>query len=78
MLNGRLDVLMARLKAEFDYILIDSPPIGLVTDAKILNKYVDACLYMVRHKYTPKYYLNLIDHIYTNNELSNVTSSLTV
>jgi Mrp family chromosome partitioning ATPase len=73
MLNGRLDVLMAKLNEDFDYILIDSPPIGLVTDAKIINKYVNACLYMVRHKYTPKYYLNLIDHLYSNKELTNIS-----
>lgn len=72
MLNGKLDGLMERLKAEFDFILIDSPPIGLVTDAKILNKYVDATLYMVRHKYTPKYYLKLIDNLYSNRELANI------
>ncbi len=72
MLNGRLDVLMDKLKNDYDYVLIDSPPIGLVTDAKILNKYIDACLYMVRHKYTPKFYLNLIEQLYANREMNNV------
>ena len=72
MLNGRLDVLMEELNRTYDYIIIDSPPVGLVTDAKILNKYIDACLYMVRHKYTPKYYINLIEHLYANNEMNNL------
>ena len=72
MLNGRLDVLMDELNKNYDYILIDSPPIGLVTDAKILNKYINACLYMVRHKYTPKNYLNLIEHLYANKEMNNL------
>jgi tyrosine-protein kinase Etk/Wzc len=72
MLNGKLDELMTKLRQDFDYILIDSPPIGLVTDAKILNRYVDASLYMVRHKYTPKRYLNLVENIHANNELNNI------
>jgi len=72
MLNGRLDVLMTQLKNDYDYVIIDSPPIGLVTDAKILNKYVDTCLYMVRHKYTPRHYLKLIQYLYNNNELKNL------
>ena len=72
MLNGQLNVLMDQLKRDFDYILIDSPPVGLVTDAKILNRYSDACLYMVRHKYTPKHYLNLIEQLYANDELNNL------
>jgi tyrosine-protein kinase Etk/Wzc len=72
MLNGRLDSLIDQLKKDFDYILIDSPPIGLVTDAKILNDYTDACMFMVRHKYTPKHYLQLIQHLYLNKELKNM------
>ena len=72
MLNGKLDMLMEKLKNDFDYILIDSPPIGLVTDAKILNKYSNACMYMVRHKYTPRHYLGLIEQLHYNNELNNL------
>jgi tyrosine-protein kinase Etk/Wzc len=72
MLNGKLDELMDHLKNNFDYVVIDSPPVGLVTDAKILNKYADACLYMVRHDYTPKHYLNLIEQLYSNDELTNL------
>ena len=68
----RLKTILATVSDNYDYILIDSPPIGLVTDAKILNKYIDACLYMVRHKYTPKNYLNLIDDLYSNREMNNL------
>jgi capsular exopolysaccharide synthesis family protein len=71
-LNKKLDILMEKLKKEFDYILIDSPPVNLITDAKLLNAYADVCLYIVRHNYTPKAYLKMIDEIYENNELSNL------
>ncbi len=72
MLNGKLDTLVDQLKRDFDYILIDSPPVGLVTDAKILDKYSDACLYMVRHNYTPKHFLGLVEQLYVNRELTNI------
>jgi tyrosine-protein kinase Etk/Wzc len=72
MLNGKLDELMEYLKKTFDYVVIDSPPVGLVTDAKILNKYANATLYMVRHNYTPKHYLNLIEQLYASDELTNL------
>ncbi|WP_428329095.1 GumC family protein [Mucilaginibacter sp.] len=71
-LNGRLEGLMAELKEKFDYIIIDSPPVGLVTDAKLLNKHSDATFYMVRHDYTPKAYLKLINHLFVSKELNRV------
>ena len=71
-LNGKLDELMNELKQQFDYIVIDSPPIGLVTDAKLLNKYSNICLYVLRHGYTLKYFLKMIQKFYTNNELNSI------
>jgi tyrosine-protein kinase Etk/Wzc len=72
LLNERLDILIRELKKEFDYVLIDSPPVSLITDAKLLNVYSDICLYVIRHNYTPKLYLKMIDEIYDNDELNNV------
>lgn len=55
--NGRLPILIAQLRKEYDYILIDSPPYGLVTDSSLIAEYVDATLYLVRFNYT------IIDHL---------------
>lgn len=71
-MNGRLSILMEYLKKNFDYIIIDSPPIGLVTDAKLLNPFANACIYVIRHNYTPKVYLKMIDDLYTNGDLNNM------
>lgn len=71
-LNGKLDELINELKKQFDYIIIDSPPIGLVTDAKLLNKYSNICLYVLRHGYTLKYFLKMIQKFYVNSELNNI------
>ncbi len=72
MLNGKLDTMMEELKKEFDYVIIDSPPIGLVTDARILNKYSDLCLYVIRHKHTPKKYLKFVNQLFQNKEFNNL------
>ena len=61
--NGRLPVLLAELRERYDYILIDSPPFGLVTDSALIAKHVDATLYLVRFNYT------LIDHLRRIGEL---------
>lgn len=72
MLNGKLDTLMEQLKRDFDYILIDTPPVGMVTDAKILNPYADISIFIVRHKYTPKKFLKFINQLYKNREFNNL------
>jgi Mrp family chromosome partitioning ATPase len=71
-INGKLDELIDELKLEYDYIIIDSPPIGLVSDARLLNKFANLTLYIVRHKYTPKSYLKFIDQVYANAEITNL------
>lgn len=51
-LNQKNEELFSELRKMFDVILIDSPPIGSVTEAKLLAKYADATLYIVRYDYT--------------------------
>jgi tyrosine-protein kinase Etk/Wzc len=54
LLNGRLESLFEYLDNNFDYVIIDTPPIELVTDAYLLAEYSDAVLFVVRHGFTPK------------------------
>lgn len=60
-LNGRIQELLAYLENAFDYIVIDTAPVSPVTDAYLLSQYCDATLYIVRHGYTPRIYLQLLD-----------------
>jgi len=71
MLNGKLEILMEQLTRDFDYVIIDSPPIGLVTDAKLLNTYADVTIFVLRHKHTPKKYLKFVNQLYKNKEFNN-------
>ncbi|KAA9340707.1 GumC family protein [Adhaeribacter soli] len=54
LLNGKLDELFEGLEKQFDYILVDTPPVELVSDAYLLSEYCDANLFIMRHGYTPK------------------------
>ena len=58
--KGRIKELISTLRQPFDYILMDTPPLGLVTDATLLAPYTDVCFYLVRHEKTPKIYLPTI------------------
>ncbi|WPV70155.1 polysaccharide biosynthesis tyrosine autokinase [Chitinophaga sp. LS1] len=68
-LNGRLEQLLASLSATFDYIIIDTAPVGPVTDARLLAPFTDATLFVVRHQRTPKFHLKMIDEFYHSQEL---------
>lgn len=46
--DGMMEDLMGYLRRVYDFIVIDTPPSGLFSDAAILGKYADTCLYVVR------------------------------
>ncbi len=52
------------LSKHFDYVVMDTPPAGLVTDAEILASAADVTLYMVRDKVTFKEQIKLINRFY--------------
>ena len=68
-----MDQFIAELKEKYDYIILDTPPIGLVADAIELVEYVDATLYVVRQDYTKKGMLSLINDKFKRKELSNIS-----
>ena len=70
--TSRLQELLTYLDGIFDYIIIDSAPVGPVTDAYIISPYCDATLYIVRHKHTPKVLVEQIDKNSKVNKLKNM------
>ncbi|MFT6167648.1 MAG: capsular exopolysaccharide synthesis family protein, partial [Vicingaceae bacterium] len=64
--------LFFELEAHYEVIIIDSPPLGLVTDALLLKEYADASLYIVRHNYTKKGYLENINQLYEDKVMTNI------
>jgi tyrosine-protein kinase Etk/Wzc len=70
--TSRLQELLTYLDGIFDYIIIDSAPVGPVTDAYIISPYCDATLYIVRHRHTPKVLVEQIDKSSKVNILKNM------
>ncbi len=60
------------LKKEYKYIIIDTPPIGLVTDGLILMEHSDINIYVVRQNYTTKEMVKNFDEMVTNNNIPKV------
>jgi capsular exopolysaccharide synthesis family protein len=60
------------LKKEYKYIIIDTPPIGLVTDGLILMEHSDINIYVVRQNYTTKEMVKNFDEMVTNNNIPKI------
>ncbi len=71
-LSNRLDLLMKELNQQYDFVIIDTPPIGLVADCFILMKYSDINLYIVRHKYTEIKLLDKINNFVEEGKIKNM------
>jgi len=76
LMNQRLDELIRELKSRYDYIILDSAPIGIVSDTFQLNRLVDNTICVARLKYTPKEALHFINHIYESKKLKNMATVL--
>lgn len=72
LLNGKIESLLEELRNDFDYILIDAPPVGLVTDAQILAAYADTTIFIVRHNYTAKMHVHGIENFHKSNKFPNL------
>ncbi|MDF1560991.1 MAG: polysaccharide biosynthesis tyrosine autokinase [Bacteroidales bacterium] len=62
---------LEKARKEFDYVIIDTPPAAVVTDALLLAGRADVTLFVVRQRYSSKNTLHLIDEIYRNKEIKN-------
>lgn len=72
LIHLRADKLMAELKGRYDYIIIDAPPVGLVTDAQLLSRYADVCLYLVRQDFTYKEQLRIPNDLAKRGQMKNI------
>ncbi|MCX6253582.1 MAG: CpsD/CapB family tyrosine-protein kinase, partial [Bacteroidia bacterium] len=59
-------------KKEFDFIILDTPPVAVVTDALLLAPYVNVNIFIVRQRYSSKNTLGLIQELYEEKELKNL------
>lgn len=67
-----LEQVITQIKQHYDYVLIDTAPVGLVTDTLQMAKLADICIYMCRADYTPKVSFNLINNLAEEKKLPNL------
>lgn len=76
MISDRMEVLFDKLKESYDYIVIDSSPVGLVSDAFALDRFTDATIYIVRQRYSLKKKIDFINELKETGKLKNIVLAI--
>ena len=63
---------ITKAKKQFDYIIIDTPPVAIVTDALLVSPFTDLYLFVVRQRYSSKNTLELIEELRINGNIKNI------
>ncbi len=71
-LSEKLKEIINYAKENFDYVLIDTPPAGLLSDATYLMQYSDINLFIMNTKFATKQVLNLFHKLINDNSIKNV------
>ncbi len=72
MIGERMELLFKNLKEKYDYIVLDSSPVGLVGDAFALDKFSDATVFIVRQRYSIKKQLDFIAELKETGKFKNL------
>lgn len=71
--TDRVDALFDELRGRYDYIVVDSAPVGLVSDTFTLDRIADATIYVTRLNYTTNSDVDSIEEIYYNKRLKKMS-----
>lgn len=71
-----LDKIIETVKEEYDYIILDTAPVTLVTDTMLIGRVADASIYVCRLNHTPKYCFQELNEIARDEKLPNVSLAI--
>ena len=73
LLTDQFDKFIQRCLQDYDFIIIDTPPLALVTDAFVISKYADHTVFVLRQNYTPKQFIKSIDEYHRSGKLKSMS-----
>jgi capsular exopolysaccharide synthesis family protein len=73
LLSPRAESFIAEARRRYDYVIIDTPPMAIVTDAFALVPLADHTLFLVRQNYTPKTLMKTIHDFYQSGKLQKLS-----
>ena len=73
LLSPAFDELITKLKSEYDIVILDTPPVGLVTDGILAMKKADLGIYIVRSNFSKRAFLKTLDRLISVNQFKNIS-----
>lgn len=74
--DSKLSMLIEALRPEYDYIFIDCPPVDIVADAQIIEKWADRTIFVVRSGLLDRSMLSELEKMYTGKRFKNLSMIL--
>lgn len=74
--DSKLSMLIEALRPEYDYIFIDCPPVDIVADAQIIEKWADCTIFVVRSGLLDRSMLSELENMYTGKRFKNLSMIL--
>ena len=72
----RVEELFAELRKRYDYIIVDTAPVALVSDTYQLDRVADMTIFVCRYKYTPSEMIDYINNVIEQKRMHNVACIL--
>ncbi|NMH29493.1 GumC family protein [Flavobacterium silvaticum] len=72
LMNDKVDAAFSLLKEQFDYLIVDTAPVSLVTDTLLIAKHADVSIFVIRANYFEKRLLQLAQTFYEEHKLPNM------
>ncbi|MBL0739311.1 polysaccharide biosynthesis tyrosine autokinase [Flavobacterium sp. GN10] len=72
LMNKKVDTLFEKLKREYDYIIVDTAPVNLVTDTLLVAKNADTFVYVMRARFLEKRMISIVNGFFKDKKLPNM------
>lgn len=73
LMTDRFELFVRQALEQFDFVIIDTPPLALVTDAFIISKYVNHTVFVLRQNVSPKQFISSIDEYYRSGKIKSIS-----
>lgn len=73
LLTDRFGAFVKAALDRFEFVIIDTPPLALVTDAFVISKHVDHTVFVLRQNFSPKQFIRSIDEYYRSGKIKSIS-----
>jgi capsular exopolysaccharide synthesis family protein len=72
-LSKRLQTFFEYMRNSYDYVIVDTPPVGIVSDSMVIGSMVDLTLYILRHRYSYRSSVKILNELSENKKLPHLS-----